>query len=188
MLVVPVAAFMPKAAGGVITTVYGPVSMNTNSSGWDGYTLACEMRVGLLSAASGAPKMRCTIAFTGFSSTETCIGYIGQAAADHISFTGDQVQLKWGGNTAITGDGATLTYLSDFATLAQNFNNTADYVAAFYFAGGLAVNVVRNTVSPNANAPVYYKAGNDAATTTKTGYTVSSGSPQMFLTQLDVST
>ena len=189
MLVVPVAAYMPKGAvGGTITTVFGPASFNTTDSGYGSYTEVVVFNVGTLSAASGAPKIRISVSYSRLDSGVVVTAYIGQSTGtNNISFTGDQVQLKWAGAGSFTSGGSILNYTSDFVTLAQNFDNTKAYSVAIQNIGtGVSLN--RGTLSGATGVYLYYKSGSDAATTSKSGYTLLWSNTAQLVTEIDVST
>jgi len=154
------------------TTVYDQTSQawvtGTSSSNDDdlvsvGYGCWMRMRIpssAWLQAVAGN-QVRVTIAWhanSGACAHALADSYFGQAAAvgswpNVNPFTGDQVQLTWGG--VITADstaGASFS-VSDAITLAQNFDNTKDYLFSvfWYGASGFFPHIVKNDAGPSTD-------------------------------------
>lgn len=111
-----------------------------------------EWRVVFTSGLASASGNQAQVSFrsgntSAAGATPTVSGaWIGRGAgAGSTSFTGNQVQLKFGGSAGfnITASGQTTT--SDVVTLGENFDNTKDYIVSFRFTSG--TNAASTTIS-----------------------------------------
>lgn len=148
------------------TTVFDP-TLGGGEGGWAGFTIVEVVAAANLLAATGN-QARVTLAFTTLANGTTIQAYIGQQAAAGDAYDFDSaVQLTFSGSGTITGNGSTLSYVSDFVTLPQSYDNTKNYIVCLQASAGTLS--TWNSASGTGNA-VYYKSGADAATINKSGY------------------
>jgi hypothetical protein len=156
----------------------------TGDPGWGGYTFVQVIPAANLDAVSGT-QMRVSV-FANMSITETATIYVGQkaAAGDAYDFNGNQVQLLWSTSGTLAGSGASTTFVSDWVTLGEAFDEAKDYVIAAQFtSNGGACTVRFAAKSGDSN---YYKLGADAATTNKSGYTANQTDKAELISKIEI--
>lgn len=167
------------------TTVYGPSSFTTATTGWNDFTFIHRLTAADMLPGTGT-QMRITTVFSSWTSGGTMIGYMGQAAAagDAYDFLNTPAQILWGGLTSVTSTGSNLTNVSDFVTLPEAYDEAKVYLFAFYFSNVTTVNLA-NTGAAIAGGS-HYKAGNDASTVNKTGYSSWQNNISSFVQTVEV--
>ena len=151
--------------------------------GWEGFTFVDTIGSANLLAASGS-KATITI-YLVCPAGSTVVAYFGQqGGANQFSFTGTQVQLKWGGLNTLTCDGVATSWDSDVVTLGESYDNTKNYITAAQFTGG--PNITTKYVA-NAGDNGWYKSGANAATTAKSGYSVNRTDVSEMVTKIVIS-
>jgi hypothetical protein len=110
---------------------------------------------------------------SGSNSPAISGAWIGQRSGATNNFTGNQVQLKFGGSTTFNITAANQTITSDVATLGENFDSTKDYIVSFRGQTGatafsLTTGTFSNVDNNNLGAST---AGEEALTTATGGYT-----------------
>lgn len=156
------------------TTVRGPITLNSNSFSWGGFTLRERIFAASLTDVSGS-QIRLTIqAPTSLQTLRITKIYIGVKGAGTHDFASAPTQLFFGGSASVTaGTGASVT--TDAATFA--YDGTGDLVMSIYVSSGAGVGF--NSVTSSANSTAVNKSGDDATTLVASGY--SSGSANDFI-------
>jgi hypothetical protein len=149
-----------------ITTVYDKSATlaGTDDGGSTNLNARVYFPASLLSAASGN-QIRITALFgsgQAASVAQITSMWVGQRiGGNNYDFTGDQVQMLFGGVGTIddtTGGGQVV--VSDFVNLAQNWDNTKDYVIAFHGNSNHQFNACQATVTGNIQ---YFQVGADSS-------------------------
>lgn len=93
--------------------------------------------------------------------------WCGQGGVTEPNFTGDQVQIKFGGSASFNGSAAGVI-TSDVATLAQNFDNTKKYTVSWHIANAASGHMSSAALS-TVNLWVDGGAASTASQTTPAG-------------------
>lgn len=145
-----------------------PVGTEVNSADWNAYNFVQTVPIASINPRGGT-QIRLTIEGPVGGSEDMSIGalWVGNGGgADPFDFTGDQVQLKQGGNnTIVVPRGGVVT--TDAAAFVKDATN--DLVVALQF-GDTANDTIR-ILTTNQYGQNYIKVtSNDAATQNKSGY------------------
>jgi hypothetical protein len=140
------------------TGVFGPMVMESSLTGWNGYTIAQAIHADWFASGAGT-KTRVTIAADSISAA-----YIGPRVPNTACQTSSMQQLTFGGNPGATAVGGLI--VSDAMNFGIPTNN--GIVVKFYINGNT---MQYREINPSAQS--YYKLGNDASTTSGTGYSAS---------------
>ncbi|WP_027554545.1 hypothetical protein [Bradyrhizobium sp. Cp5.3] len=129
-----------------------------------------NIRVVLVTAnLSAATGNQCQLVFRFGTGCPTETGSItsvwfGQSGGTAPNFTGDQVQVFFGGAATINGSAAGVV-TSDVFTLAQNWDNTKSYTCAFHYKNGSAATSSQHNLS-FGNDQLWAGAGTDSSSQT----------------------
>lgn len=142
-----------------------------------------------MSAASGTQIQVSFRSGTASGSNSPAISgaWVGQGAgAGSINFTGNQVQLKFGGSNTFNITAVSQTITSDVVTLGEGFDNTKDYVVSVRIdgaAGNVHTTHAGAFTGTNSEFLLSSTAGEEALTTASGGYTAQANLLQ-FLRQI----
>jgi hypothetical protein len=149
------------------TTTNGPITMSSDITGWNGYTIRQYIPASKLSTSGSKVRIRLVAAAAAQTVIDAC--YIGHrnASGDPYDFDGTQVQVLFSGATGVTLTAAGASVVSDAITYA--LDEAKDLVIAFHFSGPSSIRQGTDTGST-----YYYKSAvNEAATANVTSYTAS---------------
>jgi hypothetical protein len=169
------------------TTIYSQTAGAVNSSGWQGFNFRQIIPANTMSAPPGGSNQ---VIFSFQTGSGTNLGqldsaYIGTGATsgDLYAFTGNQVQLSFGGLTSIPLTGGIQTYTSDPVTF------TIDVTQPFVFAAHFSGVRVDLTVAATAGFDEWWIGGADqSATTDPAGYSHTGSSVLNETIQVQTST
>jgi hypothetical protein len=178
----PRACFDPS--GGVSwTTVFTNALDGGTETGWAGSTLVVTIPTAALSAASGQ-TCRITIKFSALGNGTTVQAFMAQqGAGDVYDFNTTPATINFSGSGTITGDGSTLTYVSDSFSLPEAYDHTKNYNVAFNFGAG-TVTTLQKTLT---GSHVRFTSGADAATVNKSGYLSDGDGTHECVSQIEIS-
>jgi len=166
------------------TIVFGPVNTLGGNDDFANQTLVQPIGPSFLTAATGT-QARFTVQMgVTFANLTTITSYFGQKGVGLQDFTGNQVQILFGGINLIGDGGADRTFVSDWITLGEAWDATQAYILAAQItvaSGGFAFD---DTIPGGPTS--YFKAGADAATTTKSGYGGNRTTVFEFIKQIEV--
>src|SRR5258705_7837287 len=179
-----------------MTTVYDATTIDATDDGGGDNGLAWRHVISAAALSAGTGTQVQVVFRSGTSTAAAaatpCVtgAWIGQAAsAGSRNFTGNQVQLKFGGSNTFDITSSNQNVTSDIATLGENFDNTKDYIVSFRFDNAATATTIFGTIvggNSNANFLPGSTAGEEALTTASAGYTSQAGSgqflPQLFIT------
>jgi hypothetical protein len=149
--------------------IFNPGTLPASAGGWNGYTV--RQRLAPARITTNGAKFRIRVQGGASGCTFSAV-YAGQGSATvGNNFTGDQVQVLFGGSGTITLS-ANQQVWSDWMT--YNVSATTPFVVAFQVStGGGTLGRLNPT---DTDFTFYYKAASaEAASTTVTGYTTSAG-------------
>jgi hypothetical protein len=171
----------PQTTAAAETTVYD-VAITGSDPSWGGFTVVQVIDAANLGAASGT-EARLTVKFIAFSNGGTAVLYFAQKApaGDAYDFANTPMHVLFSG-TDITGDGATLTYVSDWGSLPEAYDETKFYTLAGQFTG--ATVTLAKDASSGDNS--FFKAGADAATVDKSAYASNLANTALFVTKIEI--
>jgi hypothetical protein len=179
----PRACFDPS--GGVSwTTVFTNALDGGTETGWAGSTLVVTIPTAALSAASGQ-TCRITIKFSALGNGTTVQAFMAQqGAGDVYDFNTTPATINFSGSGTITGDGSTLTYVSDSFSLPEAYDHTKNYNVAFNFGAGTVTALSKALTGAHIR---YLGSPGDAATVNKSGYLSDSDGTHEFVSQIEIS-
>jgi hypothetical protein len=169
------------------TTVFDQSSAlaGTNRNGLSNYTLRTRLPAALFTAAAGT-QCRVTLRF-GVTSATVSAGiseaWFGQCSGTAADFTGDQVQVKFGGLNTIDSS-ADAVVVSDAFTLAQTWDATKDYVFSWFTASGASTSLSVEHAAVTGTS-VVYNTPNFAGSTTMTAAGIDTGFDD-FITKIEI--
>lgn len=171
-----------------ITTVYDH-TFTSSDNGWGGFTIISCIPESALAAASGTGTWaRFTVEFTSFGNGSTMVAYWGESGGgggDIIDFNGNQRPVTFSGNGTLTGDGSTLTFVSDWIELGEPYDEAVVHNFAAQVTG--TVNIGRLLSGVNGNT-IFFVGGADAATTNKGAYAQHLTNTAMLVRKIEIST
>lgn len=152
-------------------------TLDMDEGGWTGYTGVTILDAVVVTRSGSKVRVTFTAAMTHDSVLAKA--FLGHAAAsgDAYDFDGGQVQLLFSGSPGVTVPMAT-SVVSDEATFALDETKNV-IIAAFLssdflrFAAGVT------------GASSYYKLGDDAATTNKSGYTIAPHAGATYIPKIE---
>jgi len=146
------------------------VAWDTTYTGYGGYTSRYKIPAGKILASTGAIKLAFGRHDADWAIGECWIGHINGT----YGFDGNQVQILFGGNAGIT------ITVNGQESDEVNFNldETKDIIIAIYITPSPGNIVAGGTTALGYAA--WYKAGNDAANASPSGYTTSGVSGKQF--------
>lgn len=153
---------LPQRVAGTYTTQISE-SVSANNPGWTGYNVRQLLPAGSGGVSGKMIKVTLSPPATG-SNTSIAAIYVGHPGGSLPNFSGNQVQLKFGGSSSVvlTAGGPTVT--SD--PVAYDYDHTKTLLGAFYISAGDA-----GSASPAASFVRYVKSGSDeSSSTTVSGY------------------
>lgn len=153
------------------TTVYDVTgSIASDDGGNQNINWRQLIKATALGVASGG-QLRLTFQFgssaAALSPSITSI-YVGRASATGANshdFSGNQVQLLFGGGATISSTGASSLSLSDWVTLGEAYDNTKDYLFAFHTASGTSSHITNIALS-NVRGWYNFNSGSDTSAIT----------------------
>lgn len=176
-----------NAGGPSWSTVWNDALADGTDNGWGGFTYVQTIGAARMGAATGQ-TCRVTVKFAALGNGVTVALYVGQrGAGDRYDFNTTPAHVLFSGGD-ITGDGSTLTYVSDSFSLPEAYDETKDYNFAFQFGAGTVNAPVKDTSGNGTDQAGSYKAGADAATVDKSGYLNNGADRLEFIAKVEVST
>jgi hypothetical protein len=149
------------------TTVKGPTTLNNDANGYGGYTLRERLPASVLTDIAGT-QMRITLHAASGTQTVITKMYVGLKGAGNFDFATTPVQVLFSGSASKTVTAGSGPYTSDAFSLT--YDGTSDLVIAIYSSAALNSNSYLSLAAPQTTT-VAYKLGDDAITTTVSGYT-----------------
>jgi hypothetical protein len=166
----------PGGAGSWFTTIVAPTPLASYGSGWGGYELRTRIAVSGFAGTAPISGTQLRVTLSGVSGGNVMNAmYCGHAAAasPSMNYDGNQVQIKVGGNGAITAPVAPSTQVSDAVNFS--FSNTKDFICSYNWSssaqtantsvsaafsvgnvGGGGANAGNATTTATATANQYY--------------------------------
>jgi hypothetical protein len=175
-----------SCGGGGPTVVYN-VALSGSDNGWENITFVQLLAAGNLGAATGT-QARVTVKFAALPNLGGARVYIGQkaAAGDAYDFNTTPAQVLFGGGN-IVGDGVTLTFVSDFVTLPEAYDETKDYLVSVFITNVAGTNLPMASSTGDANYfAIGDNAGNKAETPNKTGYSTNLTNTAEWVTKIEI--
>lgn len=173
-------------------TVYGPYTFTGSDGGYAGFTTVQILHPNNMAVgpAGIGTHVRVTLEFQAFSNTAVMSAcYWGESPAGNApDFTATRKQITFGGgNASIAGDGTTLIYVSDWVALNEDYDEAAIHAFAAQFNGTGTVTLARELAAAGGDV-MFYKAGADAATLDKSGYTLQITNSPVLVKTVEIAT
>lgn len=171
----------PRIVAGAVAQIVFQDSLPNSDANWGGFTSVAAIGDSLMGPATGT-QVRLTVMFSALASFATCAFYMAkQGAGDSYDFLNTPAHMLFGGGD-ITGDGVTLTYISDWVNLPEAYDETATYCVSGQFTGSPITSAANSSLPGTAS---YYKLAADAGTVNKSGYT-SQGAAFDFISKIEI--
>lgn len=163
-------------------TVFTAPARLISDQGWPGYTAVIILPADVLAPAVGT-QVRVTLEFLAFSAGATAAAYMAQQATvgDVYDFANTPSHITFSGGD-ITGDGTTLTWVSDWVNLPEAYDESKAYIVSAQF--GVTPLVDLSYDGPGSNV-FYLHVATEAALVDKSGYNNNNANSE-FVTKVEI--